>query len=411
MSDHFYLLLGQVGSIEDEALQVSWCREHAGEVAPVNQGTLTEAAEACHDAHITVIVPGQYCTAVKAHLPNISRGRLAQALPYALEEQLIDDVEKLHFAMGEFKGEDVSVLTMRAEQLTQWMTLLESYGIIPQRVIADYLSISWPRDGWHLWLDDGAIILRSGPYSGLRIIMSDPLQLLHYLYNSCDQLPEQLMVSGMGDELREPLSKWGEEHEIVLVEGESEPQLLTQAVTVFHQERGINLLQGRFSHQEQLSRQWRPWIPAAAVLAVMALLQLIMMGMDYSRLSDRYMALDTQIEQLYRDTFPDANNVVDARYQMEKKLSQLGQSGGSDTFYALLGGVTSMAEEQVSFDLQRLRYQGGELSVDLQLEDLQVLDRIKQLLGQKSGIQAEVVSASARGSKVEARLLIKEGGA
>lgn len=408
MSEHFFLLLDQ-GESETQQPLVKWCCNRADDLGQLQQGSLEQAAEAVQDAQVTVILPGQHCLALQTQLPNASRSRLAQAVPFALEEQLIEDVDDLHFALGESREGLIPVLVIQHALMEQWLEQLEQNGITPKHMLPDYLTLPLPPEGWHLWFDEQGIVLRSGTGSGMRIALNDPMLLLQRLYDEASQKPEQLLVSGNPEGMATRLAEWCSQHEITLLEGDSAADLLLITANTPQGERCINLLQGRYSHQEKMSRQWRPWFPAVAMLATLALFQLISTGLDYQRLSSHSAELDQQIKQLYLDTFPDARKVINPRAQMEARLTAQGESGGGELFYTLMGGVTTLADNKVGFELQRLRYQGGELNVDLYLEDLQVLDQIKQVLVQKSGIQTEVVSASARGDKVEARILIKGG--
>ncbi len=53
-----------------------------------------------YDKQVIVIVPATDVLLTTTILPKMSQSRLQQALPYALEEQLITDVENLHFAIA-----------------------------------------------------------------------------------------------------------------------------------------------------------------------------------------------------------------------------------------------------------------------------------------------------------------------
>ncbi len=407
MPDHFFLRLKQ-HELADEEPSASWCRAQTDGEVVSGQGSLAEAAEACHNLHITLIVPGALSPLIQASLPGVGRNRLAKALPYALEEQLIDDVEELHFAPGELKDGCVPVVVVRRELLDQWLSLLEQHGMTPQRVIPDYFAIPSLPQGWQLWFDDSGTLLRRQHDSGLSITLTTPMSILQRLYDESEEKPKQLRVSGYSEKQLDELTDWCEKNGVELLRGETPAALLPIAVTTLSQERVINLLQGAYSHREKTSRLWRPWWPAVAVLVVMVVSLLISMVLDHQRLSAMQAALDQEIKQLYLDTFPDAKRVVDPRAQMEARLKAQASGTESDQFYQLLSGITLLSDNKVSFELQRLRYQNGELSVDMHLKNLQILDQIKQLFADKQGLQAEVVSASARGDKVEARLLIKE---
>lgn len=408
MSDHFYLLFNQLPLDDQVEPLVSWSRVSSDGDKSFGEGTLAEAAQASDEAHVTVILSGKYCATYQAQMPGMNRRRQMQAAPNVLEDQLIDDIDDLHFAIGDSHQGVVDVAVVSCNLMDDWLARLQEQQIVAQRLIADYQVIALPSEGWHLWFDDEGILLRVGQARGMRVALTEPMLLLERLYQESEEKPVELLVSGDPESLLDELNEWCERHQIALQQ-DSESVLLASAPQALAANKGINLLQGRYSHKENMSRQWRPWWPAAAVIVAMVIIQMVNVSVDHYRLNQQSVVLNQEIESLYRATFPDAVKVVDARAQMASRLESMQQQGGGDLFYQLLTGVTLLAENKVDFELQRLRFQAGELNVDLHLQDLQVLDRIKQLLTQQQGIQAEVVSASARGDKVEARLLIKEG--
>ena len=66
----------------------------------VQSGSLAQAAEAIGSRRATVLVPGADILLAEPVLPLKSSAKLAQVVPFALEEQLAADVEDLHFAVG-----------------------------------------------------------------------------------------------------------------------------------------------------------------------------------------------------------------------------------------------------------------------------------------------------------------------
>ncbi|RPI12964.1 MAG: type II secretion system protein GspL, partial [Lysobacterales bacterium] len=67
---------------------------------PVQSGPVADALAAAQGRRVVVLVPGSEVTLAEPELPLRGGARLAQAVPFALEEQLAADVETLHFAVG-----------------------------------------------------------------------------------------------------------------------------------------------------------------------------------------------------------------------------------------------------------------------------------------------------------------------
>ena len=59
-----------------------------------------------------VLVPGTDALLAEPVLPLKSGAKLAQVVPFALEEQLATDVEDLHFAVGKREGRPGTPVTV-----------------------------------------------------------------------------------------------------------------------------------------------------------------------------------------------------------------------------------------------------------------------------------------------------------
>jgi len=169
----------------------------------------------------------------------------------------------------------------------------------------------------------------------------------------------------------------------------------------------INLLQGRYSRREQYGRLWRPWRPAAVLLGVFLVLQISIMIGRYIYLSGEVRDLRARVEQIYRDAFPDAKNIVNPRVQMERNLKELATSAqGGESFLKLMAQVSQPLEQTTGLQLERLAFNDGYLDLALTVGNLQDLDRLKGALLQRGQLDVEIQSASSRADHVEARVRI-----
>src|SRR5512145_2904967 len=71
-----------------------------GRLGPVATGSLADAAAIAKDRQVVAIAPGSSVTLARPELPVKSGTRLAQVVPYAMEESLAGEVENFHFAIG-----------------------------------------------------------------------------------------------------------------------------------------------------------------------------------------------------------------------------------------------------------------------------------------------------------------------
>lgn len=377
------------------------------------RGAVAEAAAHAAGNRVTVLVPGADLLLTHARLPTRQRQRLRQAVPFAVEEQLSDEVENLHFAVGsDLRGDEgVPVAVVARERMRHWLEGLTAAGLHPSALVPDLLALPLAPGEWSLLLDDAGILLRSGATKGCALDPGNLDTLLAIAFGQAGEArPERLRVFDCRKDQDESLQRVSEAARAwqVEVEVESCPEgalgLLARSLS---RPAAIDLLQGEFSRREQLGKLWRPWRPAAILAGVLLLLQGAMGLHAYYTLSGESEALAAQIEQVYRKAFPEAKVVVDPRVQMERHLAELrgGASGGG--FVPLMARSGPVIDAVAGLELSALRYKEGVLEIDFTVADFETLERLKQELSGK-GLGVEIQSASARSGRVEARLKVRE---
>ncbi len=402
MATTIYIRLG--GTPEQ---QVNWLARGDAATLSTRSEALSRVAEKSGAARVVVFAPATTMVTLTAEVPPLSGPRLRQAIPYALEEQFAEDVESLHIAHGTRNDEgSVSVVALEHEQMRQWQKLFASVELRPHLLINEALALPWQEGRWTLLLEPTQALLRTGPYSAQTLPLEQLPAILALAWQQRQEGTSptlQVYDSRAGDEGFDP----GIE---MPVEYETNVEPLRLFVQGMESVSSINLLQGEYNRKEQLGKVWRPWRLTAALAGAWLLLQSVTAVWDYFSLSSRDEQLYAAIEQVYRDTFPQAKNVVNPRLQMERKLDELRGGGGGTAFTHLLAGSGSTLADTAGVTVKSLRYKQGELELELDVEGLPVLDKLKSALQGKK-LNVEVRSATARGDRVESRVVIREAGA
>ena len=113
MPDRLLLRLAPDGGL-------TWLRQVAGQPVPAAaQRGVPPPAALAGAAEIVVLVPGEDVLLTEARLSARNRAQLLQALPYAVEEQLLDPVEDLHFAAT--AGGDPLGVAVVARDTAAWL--------------------------------------------------------------------------------------------------------------------------------------------------------------------------------------------------------------------------------------------------------------------------------------------------
>ena len=144
---------------------------------PVQSGPVGDALGIAQGRRVVLLLPGSEITLAEPELPVRGGARVAQAVPFALEEQLASDVEALHFAIGTRAAGAVGtpVAVVSRSLLERWLRECEAAGLAVSAAFADSAAVPAIGAGCTLLLDDALLYVRradSLPY----VLDAEPLQ-------------------------------------------------------------------------------------------------------------------------------------------------------------------------------------------------------------------------------------------
>jgi len=371
----------------------------------IHAGSIADAAREAEGLRVVVLVAGTDCLLTRVHIPGRNRQKLLRAVPFALEEQLSDEVEQLHFALGEATPDgDWSVAVINRDYMDRLAVVLDPAGMDVQQVTPEVLAVPFMENEISALVIDDIVLVRNGPSSGYAVD-SENLDTMLTIQQAEDAAPVRLMLR---PDIQPPVidDYTGE----VIEEYYSDDPL-----NIFAQgldSKSINLLQGPYSRSGDWARVWKPWRATAALLLAGILVSLVVMGVDYYRLGRESEQLQAQIEQTFRAALPGTQRVVNPRVQMQQQLDRLQRSSDSGGgFLSLLGKTGSILKDVQGVELGGISFRAGRLDLDLKIPNLQSLDQLKQSLAGSGGLEVEIQSATTDADqRVQSRLRIQGTG-
>lgn len=392
--------------LADDDAAVEWLLTGADAVRRTGVGELADVVGEAQGARLVVLLPATDVTLAKVTLPPVKRAQQRQAALFALEEQLIDDIGELHAAVGERSADGtLPVAVVSRARLDGWLARLTQLHLRPEALVSELLLVPLGTGEWSVLWEERGVRVRTGALSGIGFEAEQwPLLWPRLLAEAGEQRPQRLrLFDGRRDaSVPLPLDDALPGGEVVIEAGRSGMRWLTgteSSVTT------LNLLQGDYSRREQWGRRLRPWRPAAALLLLWLALQGGMAAFDMRALGRQELALDAQMEALYRQSFPEARKVVQPRTQMEQNLVAL-KSGGGGFMKLAVAAAPALRNALV----KGMRYQDGALDIDLSLPDMAALDALRAAL-EAQGLGVEIGNAAQQDGRVESRLTLRGGGA
>ena len=393
MRETLYLHLHDTAA--DAAVAIRVDGEFRGRVERLR---LDEALQRCAGRRVIVIVSGDDVRLESVNLPIRQAARLRQAVPYALEDQLAEDIDDLHFAIGQRHADGHTVAVVSHRRMRAWQGLFAEHGVRPEALVPEPLLLPLNEGEWSVLLAPERAVVRSGPAAGFAC----PL----------DQLPSYLALAAPPPELRLRLHLVdGAPHEFPELQQPTElvPGYGDALELLIERLAGgtpVDLLQGPYSMRESARRYWRPWLLPAACAAAWLVAVLVGSGLQAARLGNEAEALRLANEARFRSIFPADQRIVDLRAQLDQKLSGAGGGDASRGLLPLLGIVAEGLPAAPGLELRTIQFQGGELYLSLTGEDLQSLEKLRAWFAQRADARLEVQTANAGAEGVQIRVKV-----
>lgn len=389
---------------------VSWVITGAdgGRIGPVSTGSLSDAAPIAAERPLIVIAPGSSVTLARPELPVRSGARIAQVVPYALEESLAGEVEQFSFAIGATDAAGATlVAAMRREELRGWLDALATAGLDPQALVPDTLCVPDNPGKIVAVIDAGQLLVRA-PGALPVALDAEPLTEAFALAGlEGEDRHVQLYVSQhdwqQSREMIEALREVTGSLDLQLLPDGALPLLAAEAV----RPESLSLLQGEFARRTGWRADWQRWRLAALLAAAALLLHVGVRGYDLIRLNSEQQRLDAAIEQAARIALPDAERIHDARAQVAQRLAG-GGAGDPEGLLARLSAVGGALAGAPGPAVDSLGWRDRSLELGITAPDSDALTRFAQALVAR-GLAADVASTARSENGIQAQVKIAAG--
>jgi general secretion pathway protein L len=372
--------------------------------APGTGQRLDPAALAGVD-RVIVLLPAERATVLAAEVPARGREQLAKAVPFAVEDRLIDPLEALHLTFDELPEGGQRVVALRQDLLAEWLADLRARGVAPDAARLDVLALPWRPDRASLAIDVDArgqrrALVRCGPaavWSGIETELGDWFDVL------AADLPSPRPVDVHGRD--EPAAALRAVAAVRVDAGRETLAALADEVSAGR--AGPELLAGRFTPARRgaRGRQLRRWgLGLAAAAALLVLADLVLANLALSRRAD---ALAAAQLDLYREAYPGAPDTPDPRARIEADLGGAVAGSARGDALELVATVAPLLTRSTRHVLTSLEYRNGALEVALQGEGLAALDQVRESIAATPGLDAELAQVNAAEQGTEGRIVIR----
>ena len=382
-------------------------------LSPPQSGPLALAAPRVPGRRVCVLIGGADVLLAAPDVPVKAGAKLQQLVPYALEEQLAEDIEDLHFALGKRSPDSpgVPVAVVTRALLDQWLATLRAAGIEPDVIYADSELLPENPGQAVALLEADAVSVR--PPSGTPVTL--PADALAEALEIARGGTEPSVTGGRGLILYTGAPEW-QQHSAQVEAARPyfdgiKVQLLTAGPLALYAQQlptttAINLLQGDYAPVSSRGTGIKAWRVAAMLLAGLIGLHLVGKVAELQVLKRHEHQLDASIRETYRNSMHSEASAADARRLMEKRLA--GAPGGGGLLPALQA-LAQARDAAPGTSVQSLNFHGGSLEMKVSAPDATSLDRVSQAL-RSNGWQADLTGGTNSGSAYEGHIQMHSSG-
>ncbi len=389
----------------DVETSVQWVLETEGAEAN-NCGTvkLNNVAELIQDRKVVILLPVEQFYIGQVAVQTKNKKQLQKAVPYALEDELTEDIENLHFALGDrTANREIAVAAISRAYLNHLIKILSNASIFPDIITADIYGLEHHPGQWTLCIHNGRVLTRTSAWNGFACELGDFNDFMQIAVSEQESPPDKLIVHSHPDEKIE---------EIIKLEHADLDDFWSPSVFVrgFTSDNCINLLQGEYAKADKAHKIIRPWKIAAALAVIWVAISILHTVIEYNRYTRHNDHLANEIEQTFKRAFPDVRKVVNARVQMEqriKKLTSENTQNDSGSFLKFLHQAGYELYKDPSVSITDIQYKNSQLTLEVKAKDIQILETVKNKLISKE-INAELQTAKTVDDFVLARMLVSE---
>ena len=400
MRDTLYIQLRDVAP--DERLAYALASAQPGVGVQAQHGTLDTILALATGRRVVLFVPGADVRLAAVQVPARAPQKILQAAPYALEDQLAEDVDTLHFAIGapgQGDGGAHPVAVVARTRMEAWLAPLRERGVQPDALVPESLCLPAPEaDRWTGLAEPGRVTVRTGAYAGFACTAGDLGAYLR-IADPEARIPLRLFVvrdvefdfSGIG-------------RPVELLPGYNSG--LEVLARHWQPQASINLLQGTYSEKEDWQRLTRPWRLAGTLAAIWLAVAAVHQTAGAWRTGQELQTQTRSNFQRCKQVFPKdcvREELMPAVIEQQARLLRTG-SGSRAPLFPLLGTLSAALAANPGLTLESLQFREGALYLSLTGDDLQALESLRTWYGSRREALLQVEAANAGATGVQIRL-------
>lgn len=331
----------------------------------------------------TLFIPGEWVSCFNIELPPQLKRQAKQAIPFALEDQLLNDITEVECLFKQDASGATFVYVIKKNHLSEIKNLLKQASVETEYIYPDFLCVPYD-NSVSAAIFNGRLLIRNSVYQGYS-----------FTYKKLEDIAYQLKTLTQ-------LSNFQKPEKIYFFDSNAEKEtaaLFEEVKTVscnaafieaeqFFKEHHKNLI----SLVEEKNRAWthlknNQWVINSMALTVLLLLSFIF---SYYLLIRHYenqtLMVNQQINQLAQVIFPNAVENIDPVLQVQKSIAQRNIRADKG-FLLILGNIQNILSPYLinkSIFIDAIDFNNNQLTLTITSKSIQVIQELLQNFTKKN---------------------------
>lgn len=396
----------------DNSEQAHWAFvNEQGQCHQLGHGPVSALSDIARGHRAILLIDTANLNISQVAIPTQNRQRQLQAIPFALEDTLADDIEELHFAAGKKQHDDlIPVISIKRSLLDSIINQFKDNSIFIETLSADVLALPSNNDQWSLLIDGSRALIKTSDFSGYYCDLDNLGMFLTALIAKQKNQPALLKIFCNEQQIPD-LEQLKENGVEIQTETYKETPLHIFSANLKSPAQ-LNILQGNYTPKRESSGLLQPWKSVAAIFAIWMCLHLVYAGFEIRQLKSKNIELTGLIQKEFKKANPGTKNYSNMKKRMERRLTELrggGDNNDQQLFLKLLSEATPALASNNKITINGIVFRNKFVDLDLQADSLQTLESVKSKLTATAGLKI-VMSTSVEKDKVKGRLRLETQG-
>ena len=383
-------------------------------------GSLIDAAKEAEGKRVIILVPASEVLLSNVNVPATSLAKLQSALPYALEENLAEDIENLHFAIGKrLSDSSLEVAVVSKDKMEHWLMALMKAGIEPSIITTESQGLSKLPGTMSMLIEDNAILFNDGDkieFSSKNLSPSEVLELTGQLEKTDSDetnVSKHLFVFCSTDKNESFSKEWlALQNQLnsvdvnILAEG-----ILPKLAVTVASGNSINLLQGVYGKKTEYNKLFKPWKTATFLFFGLVFISFTTKLITYYDMVKYEHKLQSQFISDYRKIKPnDLREILDPVATVNSLKIGIDNSDMPQLFLSSLKKLSDAVSKQSDVKINVISYRSGVINLRLIAPNITTLDKIQKEITSSGEYLASIQSTDQIAGNIDSRLQIKRIG-